>query len=163
MLLLRSVIMFSLMYVSSALQPFSSRELRDLLHHCVDSNRRRDVTGMLLYKNGEFMQILEGGEREVRALQKTISKDPRHRGVVTLLEEQVSGRQFPNWSMGFQDLGADVDNPEGYNEFLNMPLTDEQFKSNPTKAQNLLSLFKIGKWRANADRTHGSSRQIRSS
>jgi Sensors of blue-light using FAD len=134
--------MFSLTYVSSALQPFSPRELRDLLDRCNENNRRRSVTGMLLYKNCSFMQVLEGEENVVLAVHETISRDPRHRAINTLLRGEIAGRQFPNWSMGFKDLGADIDNPEGYSEFLNASLIGEEFKREPTKAQQFLLLFK---------------------
>jgi hypothetical protein len=97
---------------------------------------------MLLYKDGNFMQVLEGEERVVRAVHITIAVDPQHRGVTTLLQGSTPGRQFPNWSMGFRDLGADLDNPEGYSEFMNIPLTAAKFKSEPTKAQELLLTFK---------------------
>lgn len=134
--------MFSLTYVSSALMPFSARQLRSLLEKCVSNNRPRDITGMLLYKDGNFMQVLEGEERVVRAVHITIAVDPQHRGVTTLLQGSTPGRQFPNWSMGFKDLGADLDNPEGYSEFMNIPLNASQFKTEPTKAQALLLTFK---------------------
>ncbi len=134
--------MFSLTYVSSAMIPFSARELRQLLEICNVNNRERDVTGMLLYKDGNFMQVLEGEERIVRSVHDKITRDTRHRGLITLLQEDLSGRQFPSWSMGFRDLGSDLDNPEGYSEFLNMPLTSQEFKSDPSKAQKLLLTFK---------------------
>ena len=134
--------MYSLTYVSSALMPFSARELRTLLDKCISNNRPRDVTGLLLYKDGQFMQVLEGEEKIVRAVHNIIEADHRHRGLTTLFQGLTPGRQFPGWSMGFKDLGADVDNPEGYSEFLNTPLTGTEFKSNPTKAQKLLLAFK---------------------
>jgi hypothetical protein len=49
--------MFSLTYVSSAVHPFSPRELRDLLEECNDNNRARGITGLLLCKDGNFMQF----------------------------------------------------------------------------------------------------------
>jgi Sensors of blue-light using FAD len=134
--------MFSLTYVSSALQPFSPRQLRDLLDRSNENNRRRDVTGMLLYKDGNFMQVLEGEEATVSAVHNLILRDVRHRGINTLLRGEIAGRQFPNWSMGFKDLGADIDNPEGYSEFLNVPLTRAEFKGDPTRAQKLLLAFR---------------------
>jgi hypothetical protein len=134
--------MFSLTYVSSAARLLTARELRDLLERCVANNRPRNVTGMLLYKDGNFMQVLEGDELVVKALHDTISLDPRHRGLITLLRGMTPGRQFPEWSMGFRDLGSDLDNPEGYSEFLNIPLTGKEFKSDPSKAQKLLLTFK---------------------
>jgi hypothetical protein len=134
--------MFSLTYVSSAAKLFTPRELRQLLEQCHQNNRRRDVTGMLLYKEGNFMQVLEGDEATVRTVHEIISQDPRHYGLITLLQGPTEARQFGAWSMGFRDLGADLDAPEGYNEFLNVPLTGREFQSDPTKAQKLLLSFK---------------------
>jgi len=134
--------MFSLTYVSSALAPFSPYELRELLLRSNENNRRRDVTGMLLYKDGNFLQALEGHRSTVLAIHTAISHDPRHRGLLTLQQGEIPGRQFPHWSMGFKDLGADIDNPEGYSEFLNLPLTGAEFSSNPTRAQELLLKFR---------------------
>ena len=134
--------LFFLTYVSSALKPFTPHQLHELLEHCNRNNRLRDVTGMLLYKDGNFMQVLEGEETMVRKVHATIVDDPRHRGLITLLQGMTPERQFPAWSMGFKDLGADLDNPEGYNEFLNVPLTGREFASDPTRAQKLLLAFK---------------------
>ncbi len=88
------------------------------------------------------MQVLEGEEPAVRAVHEAIGRDSRHRRIITLLHGMTSGRQFPAWSMGFKDLGADLDNPEGYSEFLNFPLTGKEFQSDPSKAQKLLLTFK---------------------
>jgi hypothetical protein len=128
--------------VSSAVTPFTPHELRDLLQRCNRNNRQRDVTGMLLYKDGNFMQVLEGEESAVMAVHRTIGRDSRHRGMITLLQGMTPGRQFSAWSMGFKDMGADLDNPEGYSEFLNLPLTGKEFQSDPSKAQKLLLTFK---------------------
>jgi hypothetical protein len=134
--------MFSLTYVSSAVKPFSVLELRTLLEQCIRNNRPLDITGMLLYKDGNFMQVLEGEERVVRSVHKIIATDRRHRGLITILEGSTPAREFPDWSMGFRDLGADSDKPDGYSEFLNMPLTDVRFSADPTKVQGLLLIFK---------------------
>ncbi len=60
--------MFSLTYVSSAVRPFAEDELADLLAVSRQNNARLGITGMLLYKDGNFMQVLEGEEAEVRTL-----------------------------------------------------------------------------------------------
>lgn len=134
--------MYSLTYVSSAVSPFTSRELRELLEISNRNNTRQAVTGMLLYKDGNFMQSLEGEEAAVRDTHQRIANDSRHRGLITLVQGPTPGRQFAQWSMGFRDLGADIDNPEGYSEFLNLPLTGQEFSSNPSKAQKLLLMFR---------------------
>ncbi len=134
--------MFFLIYVSSAVELFSQPELLSLLAKCHENNVSLGITGMLLYKDGNFMQILEGEEAEVRQLYSKIGNDPRHRGTIPLLEGHLEKRQFPVWSMGFRDLNSSDALPTGYNEFLNTKLTDEEFSSDPTRAQKLLLSFK---------------------
>ena len=135
--------MFYLVYVSSATLPFSSADLLDLLAQCRENNAGLGVTGMLLYKDGNFMQVLEGEEATVRALYARIDRDPRHRNTLLLLQGQREERQFPEWTMGFRDLrSAEALSTSGYSEFLNTPLTGGEFTADPSRAQKLLMTFK---------------------
>jgi hypothetical protein len=135
--------LFFLVYVSSAVRPFSRPDLEDLLATSRKNNAELGITGMLLYKDGNFMQVLEGEEEPVRALYDKIGDDPRHRGEITLREGFAEGRQFPDWSMGFRDLESrEVRDTPGYSEFLNTPLTGREFSEDPTRAQKLLLTFK---------------------
>ena len=68
--------MFFLVYVSSATRPFSGEDLRVLLVTCRKDNTELGVKGMLLYKDGNFMQVLEGEEGAVRGLYERIAADP---------------------------------------------------------------------------------------
>ncbi len=52
--------MFFLVYVSSAVVPFTPAALVDLLATSHKNNSKSAVSGMLLYKDGNFMQALEG-------------------------------------------------------------------------------------------------------
>ena len=133
--------MISLIYVSSAAQPFSDQELVDLLEVCNRKNRLVRVTGMLLYKDGNFMQILEGPEDAVRALYSRIEIDPRHRGAIKLLDETIAERDFKNWSMGFRNLNLRRDAPEGFSQFM-QPLEGGSFVKNPSKARQMLLKFR---------------------
>ena len=122
---------------------FSTAELVALLETCHRNNTRDGVTGMLLYKEGNFMQVLEGEEETVRRIHAKIQRDPRHVGLITLLETTVPERQFPSWSMGFRNLSEPaVRAVPGYNEFLNVPLDDDFFAANPSRALRLLLTFK---------------------
>jgi hypothetical protein len=135
--------MFALVYVSSAVHSFSPPELVDLLKTSHDNNAALSVTGMLLYKDGNFMQVLEGDEKIVRPLYARIERDPRHRGLLVLIEGPIHARQFGEWSMGFRDLkAADATSIPGYSEFLNTPLTGAEFSADPTRCQRLLTTFK---------------------
>jgi Sensors of blue-light using FAD len=135
--------MFSLVYVSSVVKPFSPTELAELLAVCHRNNAALGVTGLLLYKDGNVMQALEGDEADVLELHARIGRDPRHHHLLTLLQGPVNERQFPDWSMGFRDLRArDAADAVGYSEFLNTPLTGQEFSSDPTRCQRLLMTFK---------------------
>ena len=135
--------MFSLVYVSAAVTWFSDRELRSLLAQCRLSNAQTGVTGMLLYKDGNFMQALEGDERTVRALEACIAADRRHQGMVTVHSGHTTERQFSEWTMGFYDLNAPAgDLPPGYTEFLDTPLRDEAFLPAPQRALDLMHVFR---------------------
>ena len=135
--------MFSLVYISSAIRPFTPSQLVDIMEKSHHNNTALGVTGMLLYKDGNVMQVLEGEEEIVRTLYAKIGRDPRHRGLLTLMQGPLAVRQFESWSMGFKDLGtADAIATPGYSEFMNTPLTGAEFSGDPTRCQRLLTTFK---------------------
>jgi hypothetical protein len=135
--------MFSLVYVSSAVTPFSVADLTELLSISHRHNAPLGITGMLLYKDGNVMQVLEGDKATVLQLYSKIGRDPRHRNLITILQGPVEHRTFADWSMGFRDLRSmGADRTPGYSEFLNTPLTGQEFSADPTRCQRLLMTFK---------------------
>jgi len=96
--------MISTTYSSMATVPFSDEELDGLLAVSRTSNAARGLTGMLLYHDGRFMQVLEGPEDAVRSALVRIAADPRHSGVWTLSSETIEERAFPGWTMGYRTL-----------------------------------------------------------
>lgn len=135
--------MLSLVYVSSARELFSDDDLKALLQQSRDKNTRLGLTGMLLYKDGNFMQLLEGSGDAVMSLYSVIERDPRHRGVLIVLRREIEARVFPDWSMGFKNLDdAGLADMPGYNSFMNEPLTSAIFRADPARAQSLLEMFR---------------------
>lgn len=134
---------FYLVYVSSAVRLFSTAELHKIMGKFRRNNQLNGITGMLLYKDGNFIQALEGEEKNVRDLFAKISRDPRHRGVLTLAEGFREERQFSDWSMGFRDLNeAEARATPGYSEFLNTSFTAPEFAAEPDRCLRLLLAFK---------------------
>jgi hypothetical protein len=135
--------MIQLVYVSSATVPFSEADLVELLTRSRENNTKLGVTGMLLFKDGNFMQVLEGDEQDVMPLFARVSLDTRHRGVLMLLKNLVSKKDFADWSMAFMDLRkTDLTAYPGYSEFLNTPLTDQSLTKDESKVKKLLSVFR---------------------
>jgi hypothetical protein len=93
--------MFSLAYISTTTTEMSDAALVRLLDGSRAANRAAEVTGFLLYRDGRFLQYLEGPEAAVRDLMRSIGSDARHRHVAVLLESAIARRQFPDWTMGF--------------------------------------------------------------
>ena len=96
--------MFRLIYVSTARELMDKDALLGILAKAREKNARLGITGMLLYKDGNFLQLLEGEETIVRGIYETIARDTRHFDTMITMEEAVSERMFTEWSMGFHDL-----------------------------------------------------------
>ncbi len=121
-----------LVYVSSATLLFPGEDLRALLATSRKNNAELGVTGMLLYKDGNFIQILEGDEEAVRRgstpgsppIPATAARSPSRRA-------SAKGGS-PDWSMGFRDLNSPEERSTPvYSELLNAPLTGRKFPCDP--------------------------------
>lgn len=91
---------YQLLYHSQATAKPTEAELQLLLERARRHNAEHYVTGVLLYSDGRYVQLLEGPEEAVQAIFTLIKRDPRHTQVVTLGEGR-GPRRLPAWSMGF--------------------------------------------------------------
>ncbi len=96
--------MVSITYVSSAISQFNETRLLDLVAQCQSNNERLGVTGILVYSDGNFMQVIEGADLVTDALYERIKLDARHRGIVTVHQQRIEFREFQGWSMAFNIL-----------------------------------------------------------
>ena len=102
--------MRQLLYVSNTAQHVDVGELDDILTASRHNNALLGITGLLLFIDGGFLQVLEGEERAVRELYARIAADPRHVNPQLMLDREVPVRAFPEWSMGFER--PSMDDPE---------------------------------------------------
>ncbi len=119
------------------------QDLADLLQQARANNQRKAITGMLLYKDGRFIQLLEGHEDQVQDSFERIRKDERHTAVELLWLRYAQYRDFPDWTMGF--INADDIDPhdlKGYSSFLERDLRYEKFIQNSTEVHEMLLAFK---------------------
>ncbi|MBE2215453.1 MAG: BLUF domain-containing protein [Opitutaceae bacterium] len=133
----------SLIYASSATRRFGTADLLELLQTSRRNNERLGVTGMLLFHEGNFLQVLEGPREAVQVLFDKIGRDPRHTNVLVLRHVTQEHRDFPEWSMAFCDLSSEqARTVEGYSSFLNTPFHDPALTGNPALVHKLLLNFK---------------------
>ncbi len=131
-----------LIYISAATYPPTDQELKNLLMGARERNKHNQITGLLIYKNRTFMQVLEGEQQQVHELFDKIKKDPRNNGMVKLIEQPILKRDFAQWYMGFENL--EHYNPEqlpAYVEILDNQLDESKIEAVKGKSLNLLLSF----------------------
>lgn len=135
--------MIRLIYVSSATPKMKEEDLVNILTSAHKNNKARNVTGMLLYAGGNFFQVLEGEEDDVRNLYEKIKLDERHSNCIVIEEEPIDSRTFPDWSMGFKHLKSDdIAKLPGYSEILQRHKEPEEFANQRDSVVELIYLFK---------------------
>ena len=135
--------LYRLAYFSSALQKFSKPQLLELLSKAREKNAALGITGMLLYKDGNLMQMIEGEEAPLHSLFKSISSDVRHHQILVIFDEPVKERLFADWTMGFHDLDDPaLETLPGFSAFMNRPLGADEFKHEPNDCLALFKLFR---------------------
>ena len=92
--------LLSIIYVSSAVNPFDDTELEQLLVDARNFNSANSLTGVLLYADGNFLQCLEGPVDSVLRAYNRISASRRHKGLIELNRSSVQNRSFESWEMG---------------------------------------------------------------
>ncbi|MGB1109937.1 MAG: BLUF domain-containing protein [Gammaproteobacteria bacterium] len=135
-----------IVYSSVETVEFTDADLADLLDVARKNNRRMDLSGMLLYDQGNFFQVLEGRPDRVEQLFEHIGRDPRHERVVTIIREPIEERSFFGWSMGHAKVSTEsLGSIDGMNDFFSY---GRSFKDiTPGRALKLLEAFRDGKWR----------------
>ncbi len=135
-----------LAYTSIANHHMSHQELIDLLSVSCKSNSNADITGMLLYLEGCFFQVLEGEPNKIEALFEKISKDKRHHSVMKLTFEPLVERGFANWTMGYQSVTREeLAAITGLTDFLDTENSGFHGMES-TRARKLIECFREGRW-----------------
>ena len=95
-------------YTSSAAPGFTVRDLHDVLAVSRRNNAAWHLTGVLLYQDGTFLQVVEGPAWPVDKALTRIVADPRHTGMTVLCDQEVPRRHFSDWAMGSREVDGDA-------------------------------------------------------
>jgi hypothetical protein len=135
-------VMIQLSYISTSPQPMETEQLLALLQECLHGNRGLGVTGLLLYGNRTFLQVLEGDEAVVDALYEKIMRDTRHTDIKCLTRKTIERRQYAEWTMGFKRLSdADLDHVDGLKNFSLKEFNAEYLAANEAARASLMDHF----------------------
>ena len=124
---------YELLYSSTCVSPhMNTSDLERILKGARKNNLANNITGMLLYYKGEFVQLIEGSRESVKYIFKNfILKDKKHTGINVIFEGYIISRSFKDWSMGFS--GDDEPQEKAYlsTARLLMNMMSEDAKKNP--------------------------------
>jgi uncharacterized Fe-S cluster-containing radical SAM superfamily protein len=90
--------MYQLIYISSATKNLARDEFLELVALSKSKNDALEVTGVLMFKDGNFMQVLEGEQEIISKLYSTIRLDSRHTLVSIIQEGPIGLREYSDWS-----------------------------------------------------------------
>jgi hypothetical protein len=109
--------MIQLVYTSMARPRFTKADIEALLAVSREKNREHGITGVLLYRSGSIVQVLEGEEPAVRRLYTNILGDSRHQNAAVIYTRTIETREFPDWTMGFNCVEVEWwrERPDGFN------------------------------------------------
>jgi hypothetical protein len=134
--------LIQLIYVSSDSRQLDRSDVAEMLDSAVRHNAANDVTGMLLYYSGNFMQVLEGEETAIDEVMSRISADDRHQDITEISRKTVPSRDFREWSMGFHDVSAkDAQLIPGYAPLFEHGFNAAELRAKPGVALELLKRF----------------------
>jgi hypothetical protein len=121
------------LYTSKMSKECSTEMINEILKVSRQNNSVNGLTGILLFRNGEFVQILEGEKLNVYYTLKKIRDDKRHTDMKILKDSPTQERLFSNWAMAFK------------NDEINNKEMDRRFSDFIEKdgIKNNLSLFSI--------------------
>lgn len=146
-------------YASTATAGFQEADIPRLLEGARLKNAARGITGMLLFIEGSFFQVLEGEPGAVDTIYATIAEDSRHTRVTQIIREPIARRSFDEWSMGFAAVGrAEAAQLVATNDFFGSASCLERI--DPGRAKRLLVAFGSGRWRTDHTGTHHAHARV---
>lgn len=98
------IMLRTIIYISNAVKLFDERHLNKLFYQSFQNNIHKKITGILLYNEGTFIQILEGRQEALNNLFKIIHHDKRHNNITKILDRRIGERLFKKYRTGFNTL-----------------------------------------------------------
>jgi hypothetical protein len=95
--------LFHLVYISHAAEDISYTDIREILSVSRKNNAQENITGLLIFREGFFLQLLEGSETAVKNILGKIMMDDRNHSLRVLIETDGDQRLFQDWQMAFLD------------------------------------------------------------
>ena len=93
-----------LVYVSNRKKNCTEEEIENILALCKKNNPPLDITGILLYSDTKFIQLVEGEYKVINDLYNKIKTDSRHDQSRLISIGPIQQKAFPSWHMGARKI-----------------------------------------------------------
>lgn len=93
---------YRIVYHSNASVKMKDSEIFKIVAKAQKNNKKAGITGLLLFIDDCFIQLLEGEEKSVKALYNKIMHDERHERPKVILQGNIAKRDFESWNMGLK-------------------------------------------------------------
>lgn len=100
---------YAIVYVSNAAGELNELEVQQLLAGSKRDNNKKDVTGILLYSESNFFQVLEGEKKTVLDLYDTIQQDKRHNNLIQIFGKEINNESFDGYESDFISENTEID------------------------------------------------------
>ncbi|MCA9313231.1 BLUF domain-containing protein, partial [Candidatus Saccharibacteria bacterium] len=87
-------------YISNSVDLWNKNQLDTLFLFAKTQNVFQNITGLLLYNEGTFLQVLEGEKDMVDSLLSKIKLDKRHNQLTVMMDRSIKHRLFKNFQTG---------------------------------------------------------------
>jgi hypothetical protein len=129
--------MIQILYSSTFTGHDHQKSIDEILLKSRKNNQVNNLSGILLFRNGDFLQLIEGEKINVYYTLKKIRDDQRHMNMKMLYEGEIQKRIFEGWQMAFK-FEKDK-NPELQKMVLEV--IDSQGIANNLELINILNKF----------------------
>ncbi len=119
---------FHLVYRSKSVGAPDGETLRAILEVSRKRNKEDLITGFLIYRDGFFMQLLEGPQKKVRETLSRIEADKRNTALTVLGEAHSSNRMMPDWSMALVKPEQVKVSSESFIDLFDLGSSDDLFR-----------------------------------
>lgn len=88
-------------YLSTAHIDLQENGVNEIMNEANIFNKKQDITGILLYSERNFFQLLEGEKKVIEHLYEKISGDHRHHTIIKFLDKPVFKPSFDGYMTDF--------------------------------------------------------------
>ncbi len=93
-------------YVSTITPDLSDVDIHKLMEFVKLKNNILNITGILIYSEGNFFQVLEGKQEVIKSIFEKIEKDPRHYNIIKMLDKEIKNNSFSEYHSPFTAISG---------------------------------------------------------